>query len=474
MPWIRLIVFLGALAFGSSAESRGAEPASAPVPVTKDEAEVDERQHVAVPVPTPTAMRYYRTGNWLWGVGQIWAFLVPAIILWSGISARIQGFARRMALLPRRGKGEVRPLALSDGAIDAPDVGDKRTKSKGIPEPTRVFWFLSVGIYIVAYLGLVFLIDLPLDYYRGFVRQHEYGLSNQSFARWIGDAGKMLMVDALTAFFFTWIPLLLIARRPRNWWLVTTLLTIPFIFVVVMVKPVWVDPLFNEFGPMKDKGLEAKIVSLADKAGIGGSEIFEVDKSRDTKAMNAYVTGVFGTRRIVLWDTLIAKLNDREVLAVMGHEMGHYVLGHIPRSILLSSFMTLAGLFWVDRAGRWLIARNLRWFGFERLSDAAAIPLILLLMHASSLVLVPVANAYSRNQEHEADRFALEITRANRSAAQAFATLQRENLSNPRPGLFFMLWRSTHPSIAERIEFCNTYRPWETGEPFWYKGHWEP
>jgi len=321
-------------------------------------------------------------------------------------------------------------------------------------------------------LLIVFLIDLPLSYYQGFVRQHEYGLSNQSFARWFSDSWKQLGVEALTGFLFTWIPLLLIARRPRRWWLDTTLLTIPFLFVVVLVKPVWVDPLFNRFGPMKNQELERKIVALAEQAGIGGSEIFEVDKSRDTKAMNAYVTGVFGTRRVVLWDTLIGKLDDRQVLAVMGHEMGHYVLGHIPRSIVLSSVLTFAGLFWVDRAGRWLIRRNQGRFGFEQLSDAAAIPLILLLMHASSLVFVPFANAYSRYQEHEADRFSLEITRSNRSAAQAFATLQRENLSNPRPGLFFKAWRSTHPSIAERIEFCNAYRPWETGKPLRYGELW--
>ena len=111
-------------------------------------------------------------------------------------------------------------------------------------------------------------------------------------------------------------------------------MTIPFLFFAVLVKPLWIDPLFNKFGPMHNKPLEQKIVALAERAGIGGSEIFEVDKSRDTKAMNAYVTGIFGSRRIVLWDTLLNKLDDDQVLAVVGHEIGHYVLGHIPRSII--------------------------------------------------------------------------------------------------------------------------------------------
>ncbi len=125
----------------------------------------------------------------------------------------------------------------------------------------------------------------------------------------------------------------------------------------MLVMPIWIDPLFNKFGPMKDKALERRILDLAERAGIEGSRVFEVEKSVNTKAMNAYVTGVFGTKRIVLWDTLLAQLDAPEVLAVMGHEMGHYVLGHVVRSILLGSLVVLAGLFFVDRAGRWLIAR---------------------------------------------------------------------------------------------------------------------
>ncbi len=391
-----------------------------------------EQTQVAVPEPSPLAMQYYRSGNWLWGIGQLWGFAVPALLLWSGASAKL------------------------------------RTASQRIGRS----WFLTIGVYVILYLVVVFIATLPLRYYAGFVRQHAYGLSNQSLPRWLGESSKALAVEAVVGFLFTWVPFLLIARRPRSWWLSTTLLTVPFLFVAVLIKPIWIDPLFNDFGPMKDQVLELKIVALAQRAGIGGSKIFEVDKSHDTNAMNAYVTGIFGTERIVLWDTLLAKLDDNQVLAVMGHEMGHYVLGHIPRSVLLSTFITLAGLFWVDRAGRWLIAKNQRRFGFENLSDVAAVPLILFLMHTSSIALVPFANAYSRYQEHEADRFALEITRTNRSAAQAFATLQRENLSNPRPGLFFKAWRSTHPSIAERIEFCNSYRPWETGKPLRYESLW--
>ena len=309
------------------------------------------------------------------------------------------------------------------------------------------------------------MIERPLAYYEGFVRLHEYGLSNQTLAKWSTDSLKGLGVEMAVGFLFTWVPFLLLARAPRRWWLYTTLLSIPFLFASVLVKPIWIDPLFNDFGPMKNQALERSILGLAERAGIEGSRVFEVNKSVDTKAVNAYVTGVLQTKRIVLWDTLIARLGEKELLAVMAHEMGHYVLGHVVRSILLSSLATLIGLYFVDRVGRRLIDRYRHLLKFDSLADVASVPLLLLLIQLSSLFLTPAVYAYSRYQEHEADRFALDLTRANHSAAMAFVKLQEENLSNPRPGLVYKIFRATHPSIGERIDFCNSYRPGETAQP---------
>jgi STE24 endopeptidase len=188
-----------------------------------------------------------------------------------------------------------------------------------------------------------------------------------------------------------------------------------------------------------------------------------VDKSADTTTANAFVTGLFGTKRIVLWDTLLKKFDEREVLAVTGHELGHYALNHIPWAIALSSLIFVAGLYWTDVVGRRLIARYRGRFGFDSLSDVAATPLLVALLAIASTALGPIALAYSRRNEHEADRFALELTHYNRSAALAFTRLQHDNLGIPRPSLFEKIWRSSHPSVAERIEFCNTYRPWERG-----------
>ncbi len=232
--------------------------------------------------------------------------------------------------------------------------------------------------------------------------------------------------------------------------------------------PIIIDPLYNQFGPMKNQSLEARIDALAHRAGIDGGKIFEVDKSRDTTAVNAYVTGLFGTKRIVLWDTLLAKLNEDEVLAVMGHEMGHYALNHVLQGLILSSLGSILALYLIHRAANLLIGRFHDRFGFDRLSDIASVPLILFLAQVTILLGSPIINGISRHMEHEADRFALEITQTNHAAAQGFAKLQAENLAVPYPDWWVTVWRSSHPPIGERIDFCNAYRPWETGQPLRY------
>jgi Zn-dependent protease with chaperone function len=207
---------------------------------------------------------------------------------------------------------------------------------------------------------------------------------------------------------------------------------------------------------------------LADAAGIEGGRVFEVDMSIDTNTVNAYVTGFWSSKRIVLWDTLLARLGAREVRVVMAHEMGHFVLNHIVQGLLAGFCGILVTLFFVDRAANYLLRRFKDRFGFDQISDVAAMPLLVLLVQAAALLIMPLGLAISRHLEHEADRFALELTHDNRGAALAFVALQNENLSNPRPGMLFTLLRASHPSLAERIEFANDYRPWDQGQPLRY------
>lgn len=389
---------------------------------------------VAVPQPSEKAVRYYRSGNVLWAVGTLWGLAVPALLLFTGFSARMRNVAR--------------------------GIGRN--------------WFFTIAVYAILFSLVAFALNLPLAWYSDFVREHEYGLSSQTAAKWWGDTIKGLVLGCVFSALILWLPYLLLRKSPRRWWLYTGLATIPLIILLLLVTPVWIEPLFNDFGPMKDKALESRILSLADRAGIEGSRVFEVNKSVDTKTVNAYVNGFMNTKRIVLWDTLLAKLDDREVLVVMGHEMGHYVLGHVAQIIVLGAVLVLFGLWVVHRTAGSLIARYQGRFGFTELSDVASVPLMALLFSLFTLVLSPIPLAVSRHNEHESDRFALEITRDNHSCAMAFVKLQKENLSIPRPGPLYKLWRSSHPPLGERIDFCNEYKPWETGQPLKYVDKMRP
>ena len=272
----------------------------------------DETVPVAIPKPTPQALEYHRTGNWIWAFARFWDIAVPGVLLVSGMSARLRNLAKRLG---------------------------------------RV-WFGTIAVYVALYLLLIFITDLPLRYFAGFVRSHAYGLSNQTFGKWFGDSLKDLGVDVVGAACFAWVPFLIIARRPRFWWLILAGLMVPFLAFMVAIAPVIRDPLFNDFTPIVNKSMESKILDLARQSGIEGARVFQVNKSVDTKTANAYVTGLLGSKRIVLWDTLLKNFDEREVLAVMGHEMGHYVLDHVAWTITLSSLIMLAGFFWTDRAGR--------------------------------------------------------------------------------------------------------------------------
>jgi STE24 endopeptidase len=197
--------------------------------------------------------------------------------------------------------------------------------------------------------------------------------------------------------------------------------------------------------------------------------VFEVNKSVDTKRVNAYVTGVGRTKRIVLWDTLLDKLEPDQVAFVVAHEMGHFVLRHVLALIALTAVLALVSLYLIHRVAGRLIHRFGHRFGFTELSDPASLPLLVLLATVVSFVTTPLLLGFTRHQEHEADRFALELTRDNRAAATAFVRLQEENLAIPRPGVLFMLWRGSHPALGDRVDFANRYRPWTSGEPLRYR-----
>ncbi len=378
-------------------------------------------QMTPVPKPSSKAISYFRSSNALWVADQFLAIALPGFLVFSGLSAKLRSFARI--------------------------IGNRS-------------WLGTLFVYFVLFTLMTAAVDLPLNYYRGFVREHAYGLSSQKPAKWLSDFAISLGVQLVIGLALVWIPYLLFLKSPNRWCLYAWMLSVPLMVLGMLVMPVWIDPLFNTFGPMKNKELETKILDLANRAGIEGGRVFEVAKSVDTNKVNAYVTGLGSTKRIVLWDTMHEKLDEGEILAIMGHEMGHYVLGHVIRTIFVFAVCNLLAFCLVSRACSFVIARWKNTIGFERLSDPASLPLLFFLSQVLTLACSPMALAYSRSQEHEADRFALEITHDNASAGSSFAKMVGTNLSVPRPGLFYKIWRASHPSLGERIDFCNTYHPW--------------
>ena len=392
-----------------------------------------ECSHVMVPEASELAMQYYRSGNVLWIVDLVWSFLIPLLFLFTGLSGRLGTIAK--------------------------NVGKK--------------WYFSFVVFLALFIGINQLISFPLDFYEGYIREHQYGLSTQTFARWLGNFGKGTFVLFVTSSAFLWIFYLLVEKSPKRWWFYGSLAGIAFLLFSVFIKPIWVDPLFHHFGPMKNQQLEQQILNLASQSGIEGARVFEVDMSRDTTLLNAYVTGFGSTKRIVLWDTTIEKLTPREILFVMGHEMGHYVLHHIWSQMIFLSAMSFLIFYLVYRSSRFFLHRYQKRFGFSHLYQFASLPLFLLMFNFFDFLSLPLTNWFSRYHEHEADRFGLEITRDNEAAAKAFIVLQQQNLANPRPGIIYTIWQGSHPSLASRIEFCNSYCPWKQNEPLKYTEHFE-
>ncbi len=376
---------------------------------------------VAVPVATETAIRHYDIGNLLWTLELILSFAIPLVILMTGFSAKIERFAYRL------GK----------------------------------YWFFSISIYLVLFIAIYQIVSLPLDYYSSYVFEHAYGLPTQSLSKWAANYGKSALLYMIGSILFVWIFYLLLLKSPKRWWLYSSLVAISITFFITFITPIWIDPLFDKIGPMKNKELEQKLLALAARAGIQNDRVYEVEKSGDTKMINAYVTGIWGSERIVIWDTSANSKDIDGLMFIMGHEMGHYVLNHNWWFLLYFSISTFVIFYLIYKAGNYLIRLYHNDFGFNHLYHIASLPLFLFLINLFSFLVSPLFNYISRDMERAADRFGLELTHNNYAAANLFAEMAEDNLANPNPGKIYLFFRATHPSLKERIEFCNSYCPWE-------------
>ncbi|MFZ3589779.1 M48 family metallopeptidase [Bacillus sp. DJP31] len=321
---------------------------------------------------------------------------------------------------------------------------------------TVKFQSLQVLIYLFWLTLFTTILSFPFKLY-GYNLSKEYGISVQPFQGWMKD----YLLDFWINFFITGIIVIvlysLIRRSPKRWWLYAWILSVPFTLFLTFIQPVFIDPLYNDFYPLKDKELEAQILSLADEAGIPAEHVYEVNMSEKTNSMNAYVTGIGGNSRIVLWDTTLNKLKDSEVLFIMAHEMGHYVKKHVFLSIIGSMFVTLAGLYLIYKLMNVIIRRWGDKFKIGEVQEMASIPLFFLLLSVLSFLFTPISNTVSRAHELEADSYAVELTEDPTSAVGSFQELAKSNLSQINPPLIVKIFRYTHPTMLERIHYLENY-----------------
>ncbi|MFQ6096643.1 MAG: M48 family metallopeptidase [Armatimonadota bacterium] len=310
--------------------------------------------------------------------------------------------------------------------------------------------------YFAAVVVLFALLMAPLSFYGGYAVEHRFGLSNQTPGSWLLDSLKSLGVTLVIA-----VPLLMLfyailRRWPERWWLVFSGACVPLIVFLVVIAPVVIDPLFNEFRPLEEGPLKSRLLEMASEQGVSVQGVFVVDKSKQTKKVNAYVTGLFGSKRIVLWDTLLQRFTAREVQAVMAHEMGHYVKRHVWWGVAVAA-LTVAVLSCI--VARWapLLVALLLKSGILRVQEAASLPMIAALFMFLLFFASPLTSAASRHMERTADRFALHVTGDGAVAARAFEKLAGINLADPEPSRLLVFWFYSHPPVAERIREARAY-----------------
>jgi len=331
--------------------------------------------------------------------------------------------------------------------------------------------FLQAAVYTPLLLGTLAILGLPPGLYGHWLSRH-YGLSIQGWGSWAWDWAKMQLLEFGLGIFLVWILYGILRRSVRRWWLYFWLAALPIIVFVVFISPLVVEPMFFEYQPLAahDPGLVAAIERVTTRAGIEipSDRMYLMVASRKLRSLNAYVSGFGASKRVVVWDTTIEKMTTPQVLSVFGHEMGHYVLHHIPKEMALDVLVLLAFFYLTHRGFGWMLGRWGRRWAIDGAEDWASLPALLLLVTVLGFLATPVIDGISRHFEHQADIYGLEVIHgivpdSQQVTAQAFQIFGEVDLSDPHPSRFIVFWLYTHPPIGDRLRFALEYDPWAKG-----------
>lgn len=378
------------------------------------------------------AVAYSRAGYTLYFLSYILGFIFLLLILRLGIAARFRDIAENTS---------------------------------------QIHWVQGL-VFVPLLLLLVDVLDLPVRLYWHRLSLH-YDQSVQGWGSWFWDWTKEEIVSIVIGIVLALILFAVMRYSPRRWWLVSWL---PLVFVMLVLTVIWpivVEPLFNQFEPLSNQhpDLVASIEKLTNRAGvpIPPDRMFLELASQKTNAINAYVTGMGTSKRVVVWDTLIQKTSNDETLFVVGHELGHYVLGHVAKGFLAGAAALLVALYLLFRGLHWALDRWGHEWKISGAEDWASLAVLLLLLQVLLFFSSPAINWFSRMQEHAADVYGLEVTHglipnSSEVAARAFQALGELDLSDPNPPPFITFWLYSHPPVAERLVFAHNYDPWSKGQ----------
>ena len=309
---------------------------------------------------------------------------------------------------------------------------------------------LGNAMYVFWLSFLLFILQFPLNYYK-YTLSKSYGISTQLFSSWLKDNVIDFWISFGISLLIVSVLYWLIQKSPKRWWLYAWALTVPFSIFLMFIQPVVIDPIYNDFSPLKDKALETKILSLAEQADIPSEHVYEVNMSEKTNALNAYVTGIGDNSRIVLWDTTLNQLTDEEILFIMAHEIGHYVMKDIYIGIAEYLVTTLIGLWLIAKIMPWMIRRYGSILKIKQMSNIHSLPLFLLISSFLLFFSSPLSNAISRYQEVRADAYAMELVEDPEAAVSSFQQLTKAGLGEVNPSLLVKWFRYSHPPMVERI-----------------------
>jgi len=310
--------------------------------------------------------------------------------------------------------------------------------------------FIIQGLAFFAVLGVISnLLHIPFGLYSTFVIEERYGFNTRTLRLWFTDWIKGIAISAILSGFLLWLLLTLLHYIRNTWWLWAWMAVGVFELIILWAYPVVIAPLFNKFEPISDENLKDRIVSLMGKAGLRVRGVFQMDAGKRSKHTNAYFTGIGRTKRIVLFDTLLASHPEEEIVSVLAHEAGHWKKKHILKQLVIMEILSLIGLYLVAQLLDWRFLYQT--FGFGDPIPYVGLILVGVLVSTLGYFLRPLGSAISRRFEGEADAAAVTLMGTAKPMRDALKRLAAENLANLVPHPLYAWFYYSHPPPVERI-----------------------